>query len=229
MPGLPSAVLFDLDGTLVDSEPFHRAFYRQVFAEIGWPADDATLALFTGRRADDVFSREPGPWTGVDAVALVADMLQQLPSLPPPEPMPGASALVREVAGLTRLGLVTSADHSWVNACLGGSRGLVEFFGVVVTRDQVALGKPDPQGYAMACDLLDAVPSASLAVEDAPAGVTAAAAAGIGRVVGLTSTFSGDALVAAGATHIASSLAEVRALIVGLTSRRRARRGDPGG
>ncbi len=214
MSALPAAVLFDLDGTLVDSEPFHRAFYRRMFAELGWPADDATLALFTGRRADDVFARVPGPWTGVDAVRLVAGMLEQLPSLPPPEPMAGAPALVREVARITRLGLVTSADHTWVNACLGGSRGLADFFDVVVTRDHVQVGKPDPQGYALACDLLNAVPAASVAVEDAPAGVTAAAAAGVGRVVGLTSTFSSGALLAAGATHTVTRLAEVRALIL---------------
>lgn len=214
-PGLPAAVLFDLDGTLVDSEPLHRGVFRLAFTELGWPADDDTLSLFTGRRADDVFARVPGPWTGVDAVALVDDLLARLPSWPAPDPMPGAPALVRELAGLTRLALVTSADRSWVESCLGGTRGLVELFEVVVTRDHVDRGKPDPQGYALACRLLGAPPSASLAVEDAPAGVSAAASAGVGRVIGLTSTFTAAQLTEAGATHVVDTLTDLRPLIVG--------------
>ena len=161
-----------------------------------------------------MFARVPGPWTGLDALALVDGLLARMPTLPTPPPMPGAGELLREVAGLTRLGLVTSANHAWVDACLGGSRGLVEYFDVVVTRDHVELGKPDPQGYALACDLLDADPTRSVAVEDAPAGVMAAAAAGIRRVVGLTSTFPAADLATAGATHIASTLTEVKAFII---------------
>ena len=52
-------VVFDLDGTLVDSEPVHRAAYQAFFDARGWEAPD--LALFTGRRAEDVFAAEPGP------------------------------------------------------------------------------------------------------------------------------------------------------------------------
>ena len=64
----PAALLLDLDGTLVDSEPLHRAAYRAFFEARGWDAPD--LSLFTGRRAEDVFATEPGPWTGHDYDAL---------------------------------------------------------------------------------------------------------------------------------------------------------------
>ena len=59
-----SALLLDLDGTLVDSEPLHRRGYELSFAARGWDVPD--LGIFTGRRALDVFATEPGPWSGLD-------------------------------------------------------------------------------------------------------------------------------------------------------------------
>ncbi len=58
-----SALLLDLDGTLVDSEPLHRRGYELFFAAKGWDVPD--LGIFTGRRALDVFATEPGPWSGL--------------------------------------------------------------------------------------------------------------------------------------------------------------------
>ena len=69
----PTALLLDLDGTLIDSEPIHRAAYRAFFAERGWEVPD--LTMFTGRRAEDVFVVEPGPWTGQDPAALSAEIM----------------------------------------------------------------------------------------------------------------------------------------------------------
>lgn len=51
----PHALLLDLDGTLVDSEPIHRAGFERWFAHRGWALDREVASLFTGRRADDVF------------------------------------------------------------------------------------------------------------------------------------------------------------------------------
>ncbi|MFL6177439.1 MAG: hypothetical protein ACJ715_12380, partial [Ornithinibacter sp.] len=62
-PGV-AALLLDLDGTLVDSEPLHRERYRAWFEQRGWPYDDEVASLFTGRRADDVFRTVEGPWRG---------------------------------------------------------------------------------------------------------------------------------------------------------------------
>jgi beta-phosphoglucomutase-like phosphatase (HAD superfamily) len=72
-----TALLLDLDGTLVDSEPLHRARYRTWFAHRGWAYDDSVAAQFTGRRADDVFRTVDGPWNGEDPDALLAEIVVQ--------------------------------------------------------------------------------------------------------------------------------------------------------
>lgn len=199
-----AALLLDLDGTLVDSEGFHREVFRRWFAARGWPADEEQLAGFTGRRPDDVFA-DDGPWAGEDVALLVAELWDQTNALPDPELMAGARELVS--ASPVPLGLVTSATHAWVRRCLGD---LADRFTVVVTRDDVAEGKPHPEPYARACELLAVRPAACVAVEDAPAGVASAVAAGIGRVVALAGTFAAADLAAA---HlVVTGLDEVAAL-----------------
>ena len=188
----PAALLLDLDGTLVDSEGFHRQVFRNWFAARGWPVSKEVLDGFTGRRADDVLANEPGPWAGEDVGAMLAELLAHVGELPRPRLVPGAAELVAG-AGVP-LGLVTSATHDWARTCLGD---LLDGFAVVITRDEVVRGKPDPEPYSLACRLL-AVPAADcLAVEDAPAGVASAVDAGIGLVVAVSTTFTPDQLSAA--------------------------------
>lgn len=78
----------------------------------------------------------------------------------------------------TRLGLVTTAKRVNVDALLK-HHDLSDFFEIIVTGDDVARGKPSPEGYTLAISKLSATPSACLAIEDSEAGVAAAEAAGI--------------------------------------------------
>jgi sugar-phosphatase len=178
----PAALLLDLDGTLVDSEPIHRAAYREFFRARGWPVPD--LSLFTGRRAEDVFGSEPGPWAGLDVAALAAEVRELVHTGSAPEPVRGALALVEAAArhGVP-LGVVTSARSRWVDLAVGEGLDALHLFDVVVTAEDVVDGKPDPAGYLLACSRLGVSPSEALAVEDAPAGVRAAVAAGADQVL----------------------------------------------
>ena len=90
----PAALLLDLDGTLVDSEGFHRQVFRNWFAARGWPVSKEVLDGFTGRRADDVLANEPGPWAGEDVGAMLAELLAHVGELPRPRLVPGAAELV---------------------------------------------------------------------------------------------------------------------------------------
>ena len=194
-----AALLLDLDGTLVDSEPLHRERYRTWFTRRGWPYDDDVAALFTGRRADDVFRSVDGPWRGEDPAALVADLLALEPSRTLPEPVAGAAEAVAWArAHGIRLALVTSAGPRWATRALGALGG-IEAFEVTVTRDDVTTGKPDPACYALACERLGVLPADCVACEDAPDGVRSAVAAGVGTVVGVTTSFPGRTLGEAGA------------------------------
>lgn len=205
-PDRPAALLLDLDGTLVDSEEFHRQVFRDWFAARGWPLGDDLLASFTGRRADDVLASEPGPWAGEDVAVMTAELLGHMVSLPRPALTVGAAELIATTG--VPLALVTSATLDWARTCLGD---LLERFDLVVTRDDVANGKPHPEPYALAIRELGVAAPDCLAVEDAPAGVASALAADVGTVVAVTSTFPAGRL--AGAHLVVDTLHEVSALL----------------
>lgn len=206
MPEPAAALLLDLDGTLVDSEGFHRQVFRNWFAARGWPLSDEMLDGFTGRRADDVLATSPGPWAGEDVAVMLAELLAGMAALPRPRLAAGAADLLAG-AGVP-LGLVTSANTAWARTCLGD---LLDGFAVVVTRDDVANGKPDPEPYQVACARLGVPAPACIAVEDAPAGVASAIAAGVGRVVGVAGTFTRRQL--AEAHLVVDGLGEIAALL----------------
>ena len=93
--------------------------------------------------------------------------------------------------------------------------GVRQHVGVVVTAHDVVGGKPDPAGFRHACDLLGVAAGDCLAVEDSPAGVTAALGAGVEEVYGLSTTHSADELIAAGAVAVHADLRDLAALFEG--------------
>lgn len=199
-----SAFLLDLDGTLVDSEPLHRASYTGWFAHRGWELPD--LTIFTGRRAQDVFSTEPGPWSGEDPDELARQVVAFIPD-EPPTPVPGArDLLVGARAAGVPLAIVTSAGPDWVARSLDALGLPLDGVDLVVTARDVTDGKPHPAGYALACERLGVDPAAAVAVEDSPAGVRAALGAGVRRVVGVSTTHAGAQLEDAGAVEVHDDL-----------------------
>ncbi len=201
----PTGLLLDLDGTLVDSEPLQRAGYRAFFAARGWEAPD--LSLFTGRRAEDVFARVPGPWSKHDAAALAAEVRALVPNDVPPDAVPGAreTVLAAAAAGVP-VAIVTSARPAWVALAAGEGLDVLHLVDVVVTAEDVVAGKPDPSGFLLACTRLTIHPGGALAVEDSDAGVAAARAAGVGQVVGVTTSRMSKELIAAGAHTVYADL-----------------------
>ncbi len=204
----PAALLLDLDGTLVDSEPVHRAAYRAFFEARGWDAPD--LALFTGRRAEDVFAADPGPWTGLDPDALAAEVTALVDESGAPDPVPGATALIEAAHrhGVP-VAVVTSAGPAWTTRAIDGPLEATGRIDLLVTSDDVVDGKPDPTGYRLACERLGVDPADALAVEDSPAGVRAALAAGVGEVLGIATTHSAAELTDAGAHRVVSDLVDL--------------------
>jgi len=208
----PAALLLDLDGTLVDTEPMHRAAYRAFFEARGWDVPD--LSLFTGRRAEDVFATEPGPWVGEDLAALAAEVMALIDPAAVPDPVPGAAALLAEAAQRgVPVAVVTSAGPDWVRRSATGPLAALAEVDLVVTADDVVDGKPDPTGYELACRRLGVAAGDAMAVEDSPAGVRAAAAAGVGHVVAVTTTHDAAELTAPGAGTVVADLLAVVGLL----------------
>jgi sugar-phosphatase len=209
----PAALLLDLDGTLVDSEALQRAAYEAYFATRGWEVAD--LTIFTGRRAIDVFATEAGPWADEDPHDLTQAVVAHFPAEATPVAVAGARDVVlAAAAAAVKVAIVTSAGADWVTRAVG-SLGVLDHVDLVVTAADVADGKPHPAGYLLAAARLGVAPADCLAAEDSPAGVRAAVAAGVGEVIGVTTTHDERVLTEAGATEIATDLRDLAARLRG--------------
>jgi mannitol-1-/sugar-/sorbitol-6-phosphatase len=207
--GRPAGLLLDLDGTLVLSEPVHRRTWRHFFDLWGAEVDDVQYEQsFMGRRARDVLAAVPGPWTGRDLGEIQAEMMAHARTLGHAvETVPGASELIRRAtdAGVP-VAVVTSAGPPWAEEVLGPVLGVRDRVRVIVTAEDVATGKPAPEGYLSGCELLGVDAADCAGVEDSAAGVRALLAAGVGLAVGITTTSSAADLLAAGAHRAVADL-----------------------
>jgi HAD superfamily hydrolase (TIGR01509 family) len=177
------AALFDLDGTLIDSEWARFQAWRRVFAvhdhelsEAEWHRDvwglDAVrspfehLCFVTGRAiAEDAFEAQ--------RLEHELSLLRQRPFLP------GVETVVRECKRLGLLvGLVTSSGSSWAERHVASSP-LGECFDILVTRESVSRQKPDAEPYLKALSLLGVKNEEAIAFEDSPIGILAATRAEI--------------------------------------------------
>jgi sugar-phosphatase len=172
-------VLADLDGTLVDSAASNERAWRAWGARHGIPFA-AIAAIYAGRPSADVVA-ELAP--GLDA-RREAELLDDAQARDAHDvvALPGAVDLLRGAAG-GPVAIVTSCTPPLASARIAAA-GLPAPR-ALVTSDRVARGKPDPAGFLLAARELGADPRACVVLEDAPAGVAAARAAGA-HVVGIT-------------------------------------------
>jgi HAD superfamily hydrolase (TIGR01509 family) len=185
------AAIFDLDGLLIDSEPFWQRAEREVFGAAGIHITEemsAVTAPMTTREVAEHWYRVQ-PWTGrsiADMEAAVVERVAQqmrahraaLPGVP------------EVLASCRTLGLrVALASNSPLRLCELAleSLGIAPEFETVVSADHVERGKPDPAVYLLAAARLGLSPGDCLAFEDSQTGVLAARAAGM-RVVGIPAT-----------------------------------------
>ncbi|WP_170297295.1 HAD family hydrolase [Georgenia thermotolerans] len=202
-----AALLLDLDGTLVDSEPTHRAAYRRYFARRGWRVDEAAVRAFAGRRGAEAFAELDGPWAGEDPHELTAAVIACLDlAADPPAPVPGAAAAIAgwRAAGVP-VAVVTSAARAWAATVLD-RLGVADLGVALATAEDTAAGKPDPAPYRHGAALVGAEPAACVAAEDTPAGLASALGAGVGLVLGVTTSHPAAELEAAGAHHAVADL-----------------------
>ncbi len=193
------ALLFDLDGTMIDSDPHHLAVFSELFAERGREIDGAFFAEhLQGRLNADIFGEFfPDEDTAALAEEKEARFRDRLGARA--EPMPGLLPLLdRAHAAGWRTGVVTNAPRANVEVMLA-ALGIAERFDAVVVADDLPRGKPDPLPYLTGLERLGAEAGQALAFEDSRSGVAAAAAAGL-TTLALRSSLGHDALVSAGAS-----------------------------
>jgi beta-phosphoglucomutase len=200
---MTAAAVFDMDGVLIDSAAHHRHAWRMLLDEMGAePADpehwrltigrpsEEAIPLLLGRRVSDAEARrlarrkrdfyQARAQKGLDPVLGVREFLESLEELGVP------------------CAVGTSASR-WDAERLLDDLGLLRFFDVMVTADDVMLGKPDPEVWVQVARRLRVPVARCVVFEDAPVGIQAARAAGM-RAIGVTTAHRDDELIAAGAS-----------------------------
>jgi beta-phosphoglucomutase len=183
-PGL--ALIFDMDGVVVDSMPIHRAAWSQYLHSLGIPGEDL-LARMHGRRNDQIVLDFLGPSADQKVVEehgaakerlyrqLMRDHLEN-------QLVPGVRSFLQRISA-TPIGLATNAERLNIDFVLDGA-GLRPYFRAIVDGSQVQHPKPAPDVYLRAAHELGIAPKNCIVFEDSPIGIQAARDAGT-RVVGL--------------------------------------------
>jgi len=175
--------IFDLDGTLADTSPVHAAAFRAALAPRGIQVDYASVAGLTTLQAMEILIAQAGQSASTaDLAALVADKRAAARSnMAEIREIAGASAFVSRAAVHHRLALCTSAARMTAEATLE-TLELAGRFDPIITADDVAHGKPSPEGFLAVLNRAAVGASDALVFEDSDAGLAAAAAAGIDAV-----------------------------------------------
>ena len=209
------AVVFDMDGVLIDSEMTHYLAIKEAML----PAEMTVsyqLYLDTCTGSDERFAMTRmadlsgipydeelyASWSRRKAVSYARLVGEEAKA------MPGAVELVESVAAALPIGLATGSRMADVEAALAHLAGgrMAGLFQTIVTADEVANSKPDPATYATAVKNLGVDPSACFAIEDSPEGIKSALGAGL-RVIGVAVMH--DATKLSQAERVVSTLADV--------------------
>jgi beta-phosphoglucomutase-like phosphatase (HAD superfamily) len=178
-----SAVIFDMDGLMLDTEPLYRAAWQQACQESGFHLDDNMYSSFVGRRTRDceadIVARF-GPSFSLSEFKIRWPRMWEASVRHQGIPIkPGLLALLSFLEGRRLpIGVATSSGVASAELSLR-SAGLSGRFNVLVTGDQVVHGKPAPDIYLEAARRLKQDPVHCLALEDSDAGVLSACAAGM--------------------------------------------------
>ncbi|MCL5099499.1 MAG: HAD family phosphatase [Candidatus Omnitrophica bacterium] len=209
-----AAVIFDMDGVIVDSEPLHARAFEQVFGEMGCgETHGMDFEAYYGRsdRAlwDDFIARHHPPQSFEELAAWKRDRFLKLLTKEQPifAPVPD---LLAKLSRRYLLALASGSIHTVIDEVLA-MRNLGRFFPVVVSVEDVGRGKPAPDVFLRTANLLGVPPRKCWVVEDAPAGIEAARAAGM-SVIAITNTLPAAKL--SGATHVVGDYAELERLLL---------------
>jgi HAD superfamily hydrolase (TIGR01509 family) len=201
------ALLFDIDGTLADTDALHREAFVRVFGPRGHIVDVARfkkeLQGFSNASIGERFLPDESP----DSRAAILDEKEQIfRTLVAGQirPVPGLMALL-DLAGAANVPMVAVTNAPRLNAeMLLAGLGIMHRFKAIVIGDELSHGKPHPMPYLEGLRFAGAAAQASIAFEDSRSGIQSASAAGI-ATIGMRTSLSHDDLVAAGAVATAKA------------------------
>lgn len=213
--GLPlrlRAVLFDMDGVLYNSMPYHASAWHRAMAQFGYDLPEEEVYMHEGRTGTStvnlVSRREHGEEVSDERVEEIYKVKSKFfNEFPPAEPMPGALSLLRQLKeqGLKILIVTGSGQRSLLDRL---NSDFPDIFRreLMVTAFDVKRGKPDPEPYLMGLQKGELHPNECIVVENAPLGVRAAKAAGIFTIAVNTGPLPDEALLSEGADLLFPSM-----------------------
>lgn len=183
---MTSAVIFDLDGTLIDTEKYYRIFWPKALAEFGYAlTDEQALSLRSlGRPFAPALFKE---WFGEDFDYVKVrqrrkDMMEECLNREGIQKKPGAEELLSYLREKKITAAIATASDLERTERYLKRVGLLSYFDKLISATQVAEGKPAPDIYLYACSELGLPPEQCIAVEDSPNGILSAYGAGL-RVI----------------------------------------------
>ncbi|MCZ7536623.1 MAG: hexitol phosphatase HxpB [Acidimicrobiia bacterium] len=214
---MSAAVIFDLDGLLIDSEPIWREVEIRVFGDLGVALTDDLCRTTMGLGVDEVvahwFAR--APWSGPDLPAVATTIVSEVVATIRARGtmMPGVEHALALVESLRLRRAVASSSREILIAAALERMDLVGAFDVVISAEHEPFGKPHPGVYLTAARRLGVSPEECVALEDSPNGVAAAKAAGMRCIAvperGSVAEGAQNAHVVAGADVVLQSLADL--------------------
>lgn len=210
------ALIFDLDGVIIDSEALHAEAKRQTFQDYSIPVPDTIYTQAKGTTDFDLFGRISAEY--LDSRIPPLELIEHKDEVyarifPTVQAVPGAlDFLPRARAHFPHMALTTSARR------LNQQRAFDKFdlgrwFDVIVTAEDIQRGKPHPEPYLKTLEKLGLPAADCLIIEDSTAGVQSGRAAGC-AVAGITTTFSREELTQAGATLTVANFEELAQYLV---------------
>src|SRR5437763_5289293 len=195
---MPSAIVFDFNGTLSDDEPLLCEIFQTLFAEHGKPLSKREYYDELAGLSDPEIVRT---WLGADHPDVDAVIQQRIDRY---RAAVGDGSTVhdhvrdavRYAAARVPLAICSGAARAEIEPVVEAA-GIAGCFRAIVSSDDVAHGKPDPEGYLKALELLGADPAQAVVFEDTEAGIASARAAGVGRVLAMRTTLEPHRLAAA--------------------------------
>ena len=206
------AVLFDMDGVLYDSMPYHASAWHRAMAQFGYDLPEEEVYMHEGRTGTSTVNlvslREEGLEVSDERVAEIYKVKSDLfNEFPPAAPMPGALSLLLQLKaqGLKILIVTGSGQCSLLDKLNEDYLGIFRRE-LMVTAFDVKHGKPDPEPYLMGMQKGELRPDECVVVENAPLGVRAAKAAGIFTIAVNTGPLPDNALLDEGADLLFPSM-----------------------
>jgi HAD superfamily hydrolase (TIGR01509 family) len=190
------AVLFDMDGVILDSEPLHIAAFQATLGRHGHELSKEDYKVHFAGKTDEAGFESYFKFINeeLNLSAIMSEKANKYLELASGQiiPYPGIVTLIKKLADVVPLALVTGSLRAEANVALG-TFGIIQCFKVIVAAEDILQSKPSPEGYNKAAAQLGLSPNQCVIIEDSPNGIKAALAAGA-DCIAVTNTHSAEEL-----------------------------------